>query len=106
LAHKRKATSHVTYNPEDLPKAYNNASIHNHLSEYTSMAREVHGPDYDLRLQPLVGEIIMRVEGGKKHGWYWIGDRTLDTASTATISQIRARSTSASPAIRPWPDAA
>ena len=48
----------------------------------------------------------MRVGGDKKHGRYWIGDNTLDTTSTPTLSQIRARSTSSSPAIRPRPDTA
>ncbi|TVU11959.1 hypothetical protein EJB05_45571, partial [Eragrostis curvula] len=47
----------------------------------------------------------MRVGGGKKHGRYWIGDSTLDTASTPTLSQIRARSTDSAPPIRPWPTA-
>ena len=42
----------------------------------------------------------MRAGGGKKHGWYYIGDGLVDTASTPTLSQIRARSTSSSPAIR------
>ena len=45
----------------------------------------------------------MGVGGGKKHGRYWIDDSTLDTASTPTLAQIRARSTSSSPAIRPRP---
>ncbi|GJN11408.1 hypothetical protein PR202_ga29597 [Eleusine coracana subsp. coracana] len=40
MAHKGKATSDVNYNPKDPPEAYSNASIHNHLSEYTSMARK------------------------------------------------------------------
>ena len=43
----------------------------------------------------------MRVGGGKKHGRYYIGDGLVDTASTPTLSQIRARSTANSPAIRP-----
>ena len=38
----------------------------------------------------------MRVGGDKKHSRYWIGDSTLDTASTPTLSQIRAQSTIAS----------
>ena len=101
MAHKGKATSDVDYNPEDGPEAYSNATVHNRLSEYTSMAREVHGPEYDPSTEDLDGEVIMRVGGGKKHGQYWIGDSTLDTATTPTLSQIRARSTSSSPAIRP-----
>ncbi|XP_066355104.1 uncharacterized protein [Miscanthus floridulus] len=46
------------------------------------------------------------VGGGKKHGRYWMGDGVIDTSSTPTLSQIRARSTSASPAIRPRPTTA
>ena len=106
MAHKGKATSDVDYNPEDPPSVYSNATVHNRLSEYTSMARAVHGPEYDPSTQDLDGEVVMRVGGGKKHGRYWIGDSTLDTATTPTLSQIRARSTSSSPAIRPRPDTA
>jgi len=43
----------------------------------------------------------MRAGGGKKHGRYMIGDGTLDTTTIPTLSQIRVRSTSSSPAIRP-----
>ena len=94
------------YNTEDPPVAYSNATIRSRLNEYTSMTREVHGSDYDPSTQPLDGEIIMRVGGGKKYGQHWIGDSILDTASTPTLSQIRARSTSSCPTIRPWLDSA
>ncbi|TVU11330.1 hypothetical protein EJB05_44909 [Eragrostis curvula] len=70
------------------------------------MAREVHGPGWDPITEDLDGEIIMRVGGGKKHGRYWIADSTLDTASTPTPSQIRARSSSSAPPIRPRQSAA
>jgi hypothetical protein len=103
MAHKGKATSDVSYNPEDPPEAYTNPSIHSRLTEYTSMAREVHGPDYDPSTHDLDAEVVMRVGGGKKHGWYWLGDGVIDTASTPTLSQIRARSTSGGPGIRPRP---
>ena len=103
LAHKGKATSDVTINPQDPPEAYSNASIHNHLSGYTSMA-QVHGPEFDPINEPIDGEIVMRAEGGKKHGRYWFGESLVDTATTPTLSQIRARSTRSSPAIRPRPD--
>jgi hypothetical protein len=104
MAHKGKVTSDVNYNPEDGPEAYSNVTAHSRLSEYTSMAREVHDPDYDLTTENLDGEVIMRVGGGKKHGRYWIADGAIDASSTPTLSQIRARSTSASPAIRPLQD--
>jgi hypothetical protein len=104
MAYKGKATSDVNYNPEDGPEAYSNATVHSRLSEYTSMAREVHGPDFDPTTEDLDGEVIMRVGGGKKHGRYWIADGAIDSFSTPTLSHIRARSTSASPAIRPRQD--
>ena len=103
MAHKGKATSDVTYNPQDPPEAYSNATVHSRLSEYNSMASQVHGLEFDPTTQPIDVEIVMRAGGGKKHGRYWIGDSLVDTASTPTLAQIRARSTSSSPAIRPWP---
>ena len=106
LAHKGKATSDVTFNPRDPPEAYNNASVLSRLSGYTSMAQEVHGPKFDPINEPIDGEVVMRAGGGKKHGWYWFGDSLVDTVTTPTLSQIQARSTSSSPAIRPRPDTA
>ena len=81
-----KVTSYVDYNPEDGPEAYSNATIHNRLSEYTSMTREVHGPEYDLSIEDLDGEVVLRVGGGKKHGRYWIGDGAIDSAATPSLS--------------------
>ena len=104
MSHKGRATSDVTFNLEDPPEAYSNQSVHNRLSDYSSMAREVHGPEFDLSMQFIDEEIIMRVGGGKKHGRFWIGDNTIDTASTPTFSQIRARSTSSSRALHPRPN--
>jgi hypothetical protein len=46
----------------------------------------------------------MRVRGGKIHGRYRIADGAIDSSSTPTMSQVRARSTSSSPAIRPQQD--
>lgn len=106
MSHKGKATSDVSYSPTDPAEAYTNASIHRRLTEYSDMARQIHGPDYDPTTQPLDGEAVMRAGGGKKKGRYWIGDSVLDTAATPTLSQIRARSTSSSPAIRPRPETA
>jgi hypothetical protein len=70
------------------------------------MARQVHGPDYDPTTQDFDGKVVMRVGGGKKHEQYWLGDSVLDTTTTPTLSQIRARSMSESPAIRPRSDTA
>jgi hypothetical protein len=104
MAHKGKMKSDIGYNPEDPPSAYSKETIHSHLNEYKPVVREVHGLEYDTSTQDLDGELIVGVGGGKKHGRYWIDDSTLDTATSPTLSQIRARSTSSSPAIRPRPD--
>jgi len=55
MANKGKAMSDIDYNLEDTPSAYSNAIIHSCLTEYTSMAREVQGPDYDLSTRNLDG---------------------------------------------------
>ena len=68
---------------------------------YTETGRQVHGPDWDPSAHDLDGELIMKVGGGKKHGRYFIGDGTLDTASTPTLSQIRPRTTDSGLPIRP-----
>ena len=104
MVHKGKATSDVDYNSKDGPEAYSNATVHNRFSECTSMAREVHGSEYDPSTEDLDGEVIMKVGGGKKHGRYWIGDGAIDSAATPSLSQIRASSTSTSLAIRPRQD--
>lgn len=103
MSHKGKATSDVQYNPEDPPSAYSNPSAYSRLSSYSEVAKEVHGADYDPATHDLDGEIVMRAGGGKKHGRYYLGDNTIDSTTTPTLSQIRAQSTSSSPAIRPRP---
>ena len=85
MAHKGKATSDVTYNPQDPPEAYSNATVHSRLSEYNLMASQVHGLVFDPTTQPIDVEIVMRAGGGKKHGRYWIGDSIIDTANTPTL---------------------
>jgi hypothetical protein len=91
MAHKGKATSDVTYNPDDGPEAYNNPAVYNRLYDYTAMAREVHGPEYDPSTEQIGPDLLMRVGGGKRHGRYWIADRAIDSSSTPTLSQVRAR---------------
>jgi hypothetical protein len=34
------------------------------------MAQEVHGLDYDPRIEDIDGDVLMMVGGGKRHGWY------------------------------------
>jgi hypothetical protein len=70
MAHKGKATSDVTYNLEDRSEVYDNPTFYNRLSEYTTVAKKVHGSEYDLRTEGIDGAILMRVGGGKRHGRY------------------------------------
>jgi hypothetical protein len=86
MAHKGKATSDVPFNLEDPPEAYTNPSVHSHISEYTEVARSLHGPDHDPSTQDFDGEAIMRAGQGKKHGRFWLGDDVIDTASTPSLS--------------------
>jgi hypothetical protein len=83
--------------------AYSNPSIHSRLTVYTTAAKSVHGPEYDPSNQDFEGDLVMRVSGGKKHGRYWLGDNVVDTATTPTLSQIRASDTGQRPPIRPRP---
>jgi hypothetical protein len=83
---------------------YTNPAVYSRLHDYTAMAQEVHGPDYDPSTEPIDPDVLMRVGGGKRHGRYWIADGAIDSSSTPTLSQVRARSTGLSPAIRPRHD--
>jgi hypothetical protein len=51
-------------------EAYSNPALYSLLSEYTTMAQVVHGPDYDPRTEENDGEVLMRVGGGNMHGQY------------------------------------
>jgi hypothetical protein len=104
MAYKGKATSDVTYNLDDGPEAYSNPTVYNRLHDYTTMAQEVHGSKYDSSTEQIDPDVLMRVGGGKRHGRYWIADRAIDSSSTSTLSQVRARSMGSSPAIRPQHD--
>ena len=60
MAHKGKATSDVSFNLEDPPEAYTNPSVHSRISEYTEVARSLHGLDHDLSTQDIDGEAVIR----------------------------------------------
>ena len=102
MSHKGKATSDVSFSLEDGPQEYTNPSIHSRISEYTSAARSVHGPDFDPCTQEIDTELVMRLGGGKKHGRMWIADGTIDSIAVLDLSMIQAQSMSESPAIRTW----
>jgi hypothetical protein len=40
------------------------------MIDYTAMAKEVYGPEYDPRTEGINREVLMRVGGGKRHVWY------------------------------------
>jgi hypothetical protein len=88
MAQKGKVTSDVTYNPEDGPDVYSNPTVYSRLSEYTAMAQEVHGPNYNSRTEDIDGDVLMRVGGAKRHGRYWIVDGAIESSSTPTMSQM------------------
>jgi hypothetical protein len=98
--------ANVTFNPEGPPEANTKPTIHNRITQDNTMAREVHGPNFDPSNQNLDGEIVTRVGQGKKHDRYFIGDNILNTAATPTLSQVRAKSTSSSLTIRTRSDIA
>jgi hypothetical protein len=68
------------------------------------MAKEVHGPDYNPRTKDIDGDVLMRVVGGKRRERYWIADGAINSSSTPSLSHVRARSMSASLAIKPRQD--
>jgi hypothetical protein len=69
MAHKGKTTSNVSYNPEDQHKEYTNTSVHIRISEYTSAARIVHGPEYDPSTEDLDAEVIIIKGGTRQEAW-------------------------------------
>jgi hypothetical protein len=86
MAHKGKATSNITYNPDDGPEAYSNTAVYNRLHDYTAMAQEVHGPEYDPSTEQIDPDVLMRVGGGKRHGRYWIADGAIDVLHSHSVS--------------------
>ena len=86
MAHKGKATSDVSYNPDYPPEAYTNSTIYDHINEYISATRSIHGNDYNPSSQDFDPEVVMRIGGGKKHGRYYLGDGIIDATSTPSLS--------------------
>jgi 5-formaminoimidazole-4-carboxamide-1-beta-D-ribofuranosyl 5'-monophosphate synthetase len=50
------------------------------------MAKQVHGPEYDLRTKDIDREVLMKIKEGKKHVQYWIADSAINLSSTPTLS--------------------
>ena len=74
MADKGKATSDVSFNLEDPPEAYMNPSVHSRISEYTEVARSLHGANHDPSTQDFDGEAVMRAvlawRRRHRHGLY------------------------------------
>jgi len=104
MSHMGRATSDVAYNPASPLEAYTNPSIHARINAYTEVGRALHRETWDSTTAPLSGEAIMRAGQGKKHGRYLIANSLVDTASTPSLSQLRASTTDSTPPIRPRPE--
>ena len=104
MAHMGKATSDVAFDPAAPPEAYSKPNIDTRVTRYTEIGKALHGDTWDPATTPLSGEAIMRAGGWKKHGRYWLGDSIVDTASTPTLSQLRARTSDLTPPILPRPE--
>jgi hypothetical protein len=86
MAKKGRAMSNVSYNLDDPPEAYNNPSVHTRISDYTSVARSIHGLEYDPSTKDIDVELVMRLGGGKKHGRLRIGYGVIDLTSVPSLS--------------------
>lgn len=102
-AHVIMVKSDVTFNWNDSPEAYNNATTHTRINAYTSRAQEIHGPDLDPITENVDPEVVMTMGGGKKHGRLWMCDSSIDTASTPSLTEIQARNPRSAPPIHPRP---
>ena len=91
LSKKGKATSAITYSPDDPLEAYTNSTVHSRISSYCDSALAIHGPNFDPYNEAISGEATMRAGGGKQLGRYWVADPLIDSSRTPTLSQIRAK---------------
>jgi hypothetical protein len=79
---------------------YNKPTVHNRLSQYTTIAKKVYGLDYDPRTEDIDGDVLMRVGGGKRHARYWIVDRAFNSSSTPTVIKEHEREPSHTTSIK------
>jgi hypothetical protein len=100
LAHKGRATVESTvYDSAEGPKAYTNVNVYNKLARYTAAALERHGSTFDPTIDPLDTDLVMRVRGGKQHGWYFIANSAIEPSSIQMLSQIQRGGTRSGPEI-------
>jgi hypothetical protein len=89
--------------PDAPPVAYSDLGVYAKVREYTVAVRERHGADFDVSIEPLDTETVMRIAQGKKHGRLYIADGAVDSSSIPFLSSVRAQSTSSSQPIRVRP---
>jgi len=80
MSHKGKATSEVSFNPEDPPEAYKK------VTEYHEVARAMYGSHYDPTTDNIDACLVMCLRKGKKHGCYWMLNNVINNATTPTLS--------------------
>jgi hypothetical protein len=85
MSHMGRASSSVSFDLASPPEAYSDPTVYTKVQEYTSKVREIHGEDYDVRIEPIDVEAIMMLRGGKKHRRLWITDGVID--STTALSR-------------------
>jgi hypothetical protein len=102
IEHKAKATSDVSYNVSDGPKAYNNPSFGRRITEYTEACKQKYEEDYNPSEHDINIDIVMALGGGKKHGRLWIGD-DINDSSSLRLADVRAWRTESDPQIRACP---
>jgi len=86
MSHKGKAMSDVSFNPEDLPKAYTSESAYKKVTKYHEAARAMYGLDYDPMTDNIDVCLVMCLGKGKQHGRYWMANSVIDSATTPTLS--------------------
>jgi len=103
MSHQTRVAGDVTWDPAAPREAYSDPNVYTKVQEYTSAVQQRHGPEYDVRTEPIDAEAIMRLGGGRKHGRTWIANAAIDPTTVPTLSQLRAQSTSSSQPIRSRP---
>ena len=76
-----------------------NKSFERKQGKYCDKFAEVHGKDADPYKAPIDPEVAMLAGEGLKNGRLFLGDGSVDTSNTPSLSELRATRTSGKPAI-------
>ena len=107
LSKKGKATSSVEWNPNDPPESYSNSTVHSRITSYVETSQRIDGPGFNPYTEDISGEAVMQAGGSKQHGRYCMANSMIDSGTTPTLNQIRARARrqGQSVVVRPRPTA-